>query len=109
MRLRHSMTMSRSGWEEIHAFSTPGEYRRFVEYIQRQVALGQAEEVPVDPSYDPGERSGGRCFRDLGSGEVWRLIPPDPPFYGVWGEVRCKGYVEPTAPPTSRPSAAPTS
>jgi hypothetical protein len=76
--------MSRSGWEEIHGFSTPEEYRRFVEYIQRQVALGQAEEVPVDPSYGPGELFGGRWFRDLESGEVWRLIPPDPPFYGVW-------------------------
>jgi hypothetical protein len=45
MRLRHSMTMIRSGWEEIHAFSTPGEYRRFVEYIQRQVALGSGRPV----------------------------------------------------------------
>lgn len=80
--------MSQSGWEEIHGFCTRDEYQRFVEYIQRQVTLGQAEEVPVDPSYGPGELFGGRWFRNLESGEVWRLIPPDPPFYGVWEAVR---------------------
>jgi hypothetical protein len=82
------MSEKQSGREEIHGFSTRGEYQRFVEYIERQVAAGQAEEISVDPSYGPGELFGGRWFRDGSSGEVWRLVPPDPPFYGLWEPVR---------------------
>jgi hypothetical protein len=80
--------VSQSGWEEIHGFATPGEYQRFVEYIHRQVASGEARELPVDPTYGPGQLFGGRWFQDVASGEVWRLVPPDPPFYGVWEPVR---------------------
>jgi hypothetical protein len=50
-------------WEEIQGFRTPGEYQRFVEYIESQTRGGTAR-------------------------EVWRLIPPDPPFTGLWEPVR---------------------
>lgn len=80
--------MKASGWEEIHGFQSPGEYRRFVAYIEKQVGDGFVIEVPVGPDYGPGKLFGGRWFRDLESGEVWRLIPPDPPFCGVWERVK---------------------
>jgi len=77
-----------SDWYEIQGFVSPGEYERFVEYLQEQVSSGKAEEVPADPSYGPGELFGGRWYRSLATGEVWRLVPPDPPFTGLWERVR---------------------
>lgn len=74
-------------WEEIRGFASPGEYERFVRYIEGQVAAGQAEEIAVDPNYGRGEIYGGRWFRDLDSSQVWRLVPPDFPFTGLWEPV----------------------
>ncbi len=78
------MSKRESGWEEVHGFQSPGEYQRFIQYIESQVKIGRAVEVPPDPSYRLGEIVGGRWFQDIESGEVWRLIAPDPPFYGLW-------------------------
>ena len=75
-------------WEEIQGFQTPGEYQRFVEYIEAQARAGTARELPADPAYRRGEVYGGRWFQDVESGEIWRLIPPDPPFTGMWERVR---------------------
>ncbi len=71
-------------WEKIGGFESPGEYEQFVRYIEAQLAAGIAEEVPVDPDHGPGELYGGRWFRSVDTGEVWRLVPPDPPFRGLW-------------------------
>lgn len=79
--------MTTSGWEEIHGFQSPGEYRRFVVYLEKVVGEGHVVEVPGDPNYGPGKLFGGQWFKDLESGEVWRLIPPDPPFLGLWERV----------------------
>jgi hypothetical protein len=79
--------MSEFVWEEIHGFLSPSEYQRFVEYIESQVATGQAVEVPVNPQYHKGEIYGGRWFQDAGSGEIWRLVAPDFPFRGLWERV----------------------
>lgn len=75
-------------WEEIDEFTSPGEYARFVQYLERQVAAGQAKEVPVDPEYGSGEIYGGRWFQDVETSSVWRLIPPDPPSRGLWEPVK---------------------
>jgi len=74
-------------WEEIDEFTSLGEYDRFVKYIQGQVASGHAEEVEVDENYGRGEIYCGRWFKDVGTGEVWRLVPPDFPFRGLWEPV----------------------
>ncbi len=74
-------------WEEIHGFKSPGEYARFVEYIEKQVEVGYAKELQPDQNYGKGEIYGGRWFEDIDSGEVWRLIPPDIPFRGLWEPV----------------------
>ena len=74
-------------WEEIHGFQTSGEYRRFVRYIEDQISAGYTDEVPVDPEYRRGLLYGGRWFKDVETGEVWRLVPPDPPFRGLWEPV----------------------
>ena len=75
-------------WEQIHGFSSPGEYRRFVSFIEVQVSQGQADEVPVELGYGAGEIYGGRWFRDRDSGQVWRLVAPDFPFRGLWEPVK---------------------
>ena len=75
-------------WEEIHGFASPGEYTRFVGYLEGQVAAGHTREAPVDPEYGAGQIYGGRWFQDVETGMVWRLIPPDPPFRGLWEPVK---------------------
>ena len=77
-----------SVWEEIHGFRSPGEYQRFVRYLEAQVNAGDAAELPADPSYGRGEIYGGRWFKANDTGDVWRLVPPDPPFTGLWEPVR---------------------
>ncbi|MFH0725197.1 MAG: hypothetical protein V2B19_02395 [Pseudomonadota bacterium] len=75
-------------WEEIHGFQSPGEFYRFVRYIENQVSSGEAEEVNPDSDYGKGEIYGGRWFKDLKTSEVWRLVPPDIPFKGLWEPVK---------------------
>jgi hypothetical protein len=76
-----------SVWEEIHGFDSLGEYKRFCAYIEAQVASGIAIERPVDPKYGKGKIFGGRWFEDVDSKQVWRLVPPDIPFKGLWERV----------------------
>jgi hypothetical protein len=78
-------------WEEIHGFDSPGEYQRFVRYIGQQVAAGSALELPADPLYGKGMIYGGRWFQDVDTGAVWRLVPPDFPFRGLWEPVVASG------------------
>ena len=75
-------------WEEIHGFRSPGEYERFVEYIERQIKSGAAAEVPVDADYGRGEIYGGRWFQESETRHIWRLVAPDPPFGGLFERVR---------------------
>ena len=74
-------------WEEIHGFTSPGEYTRFVQYLEGQVATGVAREQPVDPLYEKGMIYGERWFQDIETGAVWRVVPPDPPLRGLWEPV----------------------
>ena len=80
--------MSKFVWEEIHGFASPGEYSRFVKQIEEQVKYGKAREIDADPRYGYGEIYGGRWFVDNKSGEIWRLVPPDFPFRGLWEPIR---------------------
>jgi hypothetical protein len=59
-------------WEEIRGFTSPGEYQRFVRYIEGLVSSGYVEEVPVDPAYGPGLIYGGRWFANKNTGQIWR-------------------------------------
>ena len=74
----------RTVWEEIHGFTSVNEYSRFVAYIEDQIASGYVRECKVDENYGKGEIYGGRWFEDLDTKQVWRLVPPDFPFNGLW-------------------------
>ncbi len=71
-------------WEEIHGFQSPAEFKKFVRYIESQLNSGEVVEIYPDPNYGKGEIYGGRWFKNLETGEVWRLVPPDIPFKGLW-------------------------
>jgi hypothetical protein len=87
-------------WDEIHGFSSPSEYARFVRYLEGQVLSGAAKEIAPDPEYGAGEIYGGRWFQHSESGEIWRLVSPDPPFHGLWEPV-CRPPVVPATRPPS--------
>ena len=74
-------------WEEIHGFVNPNEYDKFVEYIEKQIDIKMVQEIETDQNYGKGEIYGGRWFKNLETGYVWRLIPPDIPFKGLWEQV----------------------
>lgn len=76
-----------SSWYEIDGFSSPGEYERFCAYLRRQVEAGIAVQVPVDSEYGPGEIYGGFWYQNVRTREIWRLVPPDFPFTGLWERV----------------------
>lgn len=71
-------------WEEIHGFISLGEYNRFVKYIEEQINTKIAVEIVPDSNYGKGEIYGGRWFKNFETGEIWRLVPPDIPFKGLW-------------------------
>ncbi|MDO9162194.1 MAG: hypothetical protein Q8N35_05435 [Methylococcaceae bacterium] len=71
-------------WEEVNGLCLINEYSRFVKYIEAQLAQGQTEEQTADPNYGAGEIYGGRWFKDIYSGQIWRLVAPDFPFKGLW-------------------------
>jgi hypothetical protein len=74
-------------WEEIRGFKSPGEYDRFVRYIEDQVSAGLARERDVDPHFGKGMIFGGRWFENIETGEVWRLVAPDFPLRGLFEPV----------------------
>jgi len=76
-----------SRWFEIHGFVSPGEFDRFVEYLLQDVRAGLAEQVEAQEDYGRGEIFGGTWYRDRDTGELWRLVAPDPPFRGVWERI----------------------
>ena len=59
-------------WEEIHGFTNPGEYGRFLEFMRGQAASGHAEEVEADEHYGQGGIYGDSWFKDTKTGEVDR-------------------------------------
>lgn len=80
--------MTSTVWEEIHGFVSLGEYNKFVQYIEEQIKAGYVKEIDPNPDYGYGEIYGGRWFEEIANGEVWRLVPPDIPFKGLWEPVR---------------------
>jgi hypothetical protein len=78
--------MTGGDWEQITAFDGPEEFRRFQQWLQDQVASGAAEEVSVAEQYS-GSDFDEKWYRNMHTNEIWRLVAPDPPFYGVFESV----------------------
>lgn len=73
--------------EPIESFRTPGEYERFVRWLEEQVDAGRLERVPVEEHYYGFTVMHEHWFRVPATGELWRLVEPDPPTYGLFGRV----------------------
>ena len=70
-------------FEKIHGFRSPGEYERFVRWIEERVAEGGVRELPVAHAYSSGSFA-ERWFRADGEEQPWRLVAPEVPFRGVF-------------------------
>lgn len=80
--------MKDCNWEPIHGFASPGEYKRFCIWLDSQITLNLAEEVPVDLSkstmaYGFDEK----WFKCHLTGVIWRRVSPEVPFLGLWDAV----------------------
>jgi hypothetical protein len=74
-------------WEEIHGFRSPGEFRRFSQWLDQALQAGIAKEVPVEQPYAESMLE-ERWILLTDAGEVWRVVTPAPPFSGVFLRVR---------------------
>ena len=75
--------MSNYVWEKIDGFQSPREFSRFLKWIEKQLAEGSCEEILLEDSGQ--EYWQERHFKSRESGEVWKLVRPDPGYYaGAW-------------------------
>lgn len=72
---------------KIYGFESRGEHQRFCTYLDGQIASGIVQEKSPDPTYQKGMIFGGRWFEDSATKEVWRLVPPDFPFRGLFEKI----------------------
>lgn len=70
-------------WDEIHGFVSPGEYRRFLAWVNEALESKALVELPVEDRYGQSQVFEERWF-EAPSGARWRLVAPDPPFQGVF-------------------------
>jgi hypothetical protein len=82
--------MKQCPWDKIDAFRSFVEFQRFIEWMTHQVQEGEAEEVSVQLPYLGFRTLREQWFRHTKSGEVWRLVWPDPPFAGLFERVEGK-------------------
>jgi len=81
-----------SVWEEIKSFQSISEYKKFVNYIEKQIKEKYAVEIETCQNYKKGEIYGGRWFQDLETKEIWRLVEPDFPFRGCWEKIKTREH-----------------
>lgn len=72
------------GLTKVDSFVSPGEYKRFLKYLEAKTETGVIEEVQTNFEYRKGQLIGGRWFKCLRHQVIWRLIEPDFPFKGCW-------------------------
>lgn len=76
--------VSACSWESINDFASFSEFNRFVSWIDKQVAIGQAVELEVGAPYLDATSFTEKWYRHIDSGETWRLVWPDGPFTGLF-------------------------
>jgi hypothetical protein len=79
--------MTQCPWDPIQAFSTPGEFSRFVAWMGNLVSQSSAKEVPVVKPYAGATTFTEKWYMHVASGQIWRLVWPDAPFKGLFERV----------------------
>jgi hypothetical protein len=79
--------MNKCEWELIDDFRSLGEFRKFVSWMESQVASGVAKEVQVGSHYIDSPSLRERWFVHNESGSTWRIVWPDGPFTGIFEQV----------------------
>jgi hypothetical protein len=79
--------MSKCEWEKIDDFRSPGEFRKFLYWMQNQVAAGLAEEVEVEHPYINAPSLKEKWFMHVENRCIWRIVWPDGPFTGLFEKV----------------------
>ena len=74
-------------WEEISSFDSRSEFEAFRTYLEKQIHENVVVEVEGNPDYQRDMVYGGRWFKYLPTGEIWRLVDPDFPYRGAWEPV----------------------
>ena len=69
---------------KIDDFQSLSEFHSFVHWIDEQVLAKTVRELPVKTPYAGATTLTEKWFFHVDSGEVWRLVWPDPPFTGVF-------------------------
>lgn len=73
--------------EEINEFYSLNEFLRFIKWIDSELEFGSAREIAVQDYY-AGVNFEEHWFEfNSIPGKKWRLVYPDGPFKGYWGEV----------------------
>lgn len=78
--------MRGSEFKTVDGFYSYADFSRFKAWVEGEIKDGRAVEVPVEDSY-AGINFTERWFRFVDSKSIWRLVYPDVPFKGYWGEV----------------------
>jgi hypothetical protein len=76
------------GWEEIPGFRSLDDYKRALARLNEQVVAGEAAAVDLNAAERWGTAFDEHWFQCSSSGEIWRLVGPDPPFRGIFKPLR---------------------
>lgn len=71
-------------WRVISEFESMADYEDLLARLTAEVTHGGAKSVPVDRPYSGSTLWDERWFNNRRTGEVWRLVAPDPPFRGLF-------------------------
>lgn len=75
-------------WEKIDNFRSPSEFKRFTQWLDERIRDGEAKEVSVQSPYAGATSLQEKWVVHVESGDIWRLVWPDPPFVGVFEPVK---------------------
>jgi hypothetical protein len=78
------LTATCAGWEPVASFNSPGEFERFQSWISTFVDEGVASRMPVDADWRDANPLFEEWYRCNETGQVWRLLRPDPPSRGAF-------------------------
>jgi len=75
------------GWQVVDGFKSLADYESLRDSVREQVRLGQADERRVAKPYSGLKTIDERWYKCKATGEIWRMIAPDPPFPGIFEKV----------------------